>query len=188
MQRLQAAIFGLFLIGFVSACGGGGSTYGAPRPVVTPMPTATPAPTPTPVPTAQPQVIRISFELHETTDPTYGPVWFYGPQGATNAQVVRVKSGSKLVFAHDGNDPPHTASGLGSSGFPSAFDNSSGTTQSGSTIDGSTTWSTGSLVGSVNSQVFTVGPPGAYYFGCAYHYAGVPTSTNMSMGDVLVST
>jgi plastocyanin len=184
MRRLQAAIFGLFLIGFVAACGGGGTTYSAPRPISTPTPT--PTPSPTPVPNAQ--VVRISFELHESTDPTYGPVWFFAPSGATSAQVIRVKSGSLVVFQHDDNDPPHTASGLGSSGFPSAFDNSSGTTQSGATIDGSTTWSTGSLVGPAMSQVFTIGPPGVYYFGCAYHYAGVPTSTNMSMGDVLVAS
>jgi hypothetical protein len=99
-----------------------------------------------------------------------------------------VKSGSQVVFQHDDNDPPHTASGLGSSGFPATFNNSSGTTRNGTTIDGSTTWSTGTLSGAAMSQVFTIGPPGVYYFGRAYHYAGVPSSTNQSMGDVLVAS
>lgn len=182
MRIVQLATLGSLLIGVVTACGGGTSSYSAPRPI------SSPTPTPSPTPIANAQVIRISFELNETTDPTYGPVWFYAPSGATTAAVIRVKSGSQVVFQHDDNDPPHTASGLGSSGFPAAFNNSSGMTRNGTTIDGSTTWSTGTLSGAAMSQVFTIGPPGVYYFGCAYHYAGVPSSTNQSMGDVLVAS
>jgi plastocyanin len=93
-----------------------------------------------------------------------------------------------VVFLNDSNpQSPHTASGLGSS-FPAQFDNKSGFTQSGSTIDGSLTWSTGTLNPGQMSQNFTVGPPGVYYFGCNYHYIGIPSPSNGSMGDVIVST
>jgi plastocyanin len=164
-----------------------------PRVTPTPLPTATAKPTPTPTgptptPTAQPQVVHIGFELAEHTDPTYGPVYFYSPTLDKLANVVTVKAGSALVFLNDGTPATqHTGSGLGTSGFPASFDNSSGFTQSGSTIDSSLTWSTGTLNPGQMSQVFTVGPPGAYYFGCAYHYFTTPTKTNGSMGDVIVS-
>jgi plastocyanin len=134
-------------------------------------------------------MIHIGFELAEKTDPTYGPVYFYSTLLNNSAQVIRVKAGSHIVFVND--DPsstPHTASGFGMSGFPNAFDNSSGFNRAGSTINGSLTWSTGSLLPGQRSQVFTVGPPGVYYFGCGYHYSTKPTTTNGSMGDVLVSS
>ena len=178
-----------------------------PSPLVTPTPVATPTvtptpngsptpvptgPTPTPSPSAQPQVVHIGFELAEQTDPKYGPVWYYSPTLDNLANVVRVAHGSQIVFVNDGTGPPsqHTAAGLGSTGFPASFDNQNRFVQSGTVIDGSTTWSTGILNPSGSgtmSQVFTVGAPGAYYFGCGFHYAGVPTKKNQSMGDVIVS-
>jgi plastocyanin len=82
---------------------------------------------------------------------------------------------------NDGSGAPHTASGLGSSGFPAGFDNTSGATASGTTIDGGLTWSTGTLTAGQTSSAFTVGPAGDYYFGCFYHY----NSDNME--DVIVS-
>jgi plastocyanin len=156
-----------------------------PKPTRTPPPTPTPS-GPTPTPTAQPQVVHIAFAFGETTDPTYGPVYFYSPNGKS-AAVVKVKSGSQLVFQNDeSGSTQHTASGLGTK-FPPSFDNSSGFTQSGTTIDGGTTWSTGTLNPGQLSQVFTIGPPGVYYFGCAFHYFQPPNASNGSMGDVLVS-
>jgi len=139
--------------------------------------------------TAQPQVVFAGFDLKEHTDPKFGAVYFYSPTRDNQANVVMVKAGSQIVFQHDGNpnNQPHTASGLGSSGFPQFFDNTSGTTRSGTTIDSSLTWSTGTLNPGQFSQVFTVGPPGVYYFGCAFHYIGPPTPSFASMGDVIVS-
>jgi plastocyanin len=140
------------------------------------------------MPTAAPQVIHVGFELAEHTDVQFGPVYFYSTILNNMAQVIRVPHGSKVVFLND--DPsgtPHTASGLGSNGFPMQFDNSSGFNQHGTTIDSSTTWSTGTLTHGQMSQVFTVGPAGNYYFGCAFHYLTVPTASNNSMGDVIVS-
>ena len=159
-----------------------------PIPTPTPMPTQRPTPTPTPMQTAAPQVIHVGFELAEHTDVQFGPVYFYSTMLNNMASVVHVQHGSKVVFVNDDPDEtPHTASGLGSNGFPAMFDNSSGFTRHGSTIDGSTSWSTGTLDPGQMSQVFTVGAVGTYYFGCAFHYAGIPSMNNASMGDVIVS-
>ena len=154
-------------------------------PTPTPMPTQRPTPTPSP---AQPQVIHIGFDLAEHTDPQFGVVYYYSTMLNGMAQVIRVTHGSQVVFLND--DPggsPHTASGLGMGGFPAAFDNTSGFNAQGNTIDGSLTWSTGTLNHGQMSSPFTVGSPGTYYFGCAFHYAGVPSMQVPSMGDVLVS-
>jgi hypothetical protein len=168
---------------------------------VTPTPTASAAPTATPVatatpsaaptatatatatatPTAQPQVIHVGFSHTATTDPTFGAIAFYSPTTGA-AAIVTVMHGSQIVFTNDGSGAPHTGSGLGSGGFPASFTNTSGTTQTGSTIDSSLTWSTGTLSEGASSQVFTVGAPGDYYFGCFFHYS------SDSMRDVLVST
>jgi plastocyanin len=149
----------------------------------TPTPTATPAPTATPTatPTAQPQVIHVGFTHAATTDPTFGVVRYYSPTTGA-AAIVTVVHGSHVVFLNDDTGTSHTGSGLGSSGFPTSFDNTSGFTQSGTTIDSSLTWSTGTLTMGSMSQVFTVGAPGDYYFGCAFHY------NSSGMRDVLVST
>ena len=164
-----------------------------PTPVGTPTPTPsgpTPTPSPTSSPTAQPQMIHIGFELLGNNDPTFGWVYFYSPTLDNLANVVRVAHGSQVVFINDGTGSAtqHTAGGFGSSGFPPSNDNQNPFTQSGNVIDGGLTWSTGILNPSGGlSQVFTVGPPGVYYFGCGFHYAGPPSKKNQSMGDVIVS-
>jgi len=145
-----------------------------------PIPTPTPTPAPTPTGTAQPQVIHVGFVHGTASDQTYGAIAYYAPTSGT-AAVIKVAAGSQVVFLNDDTGSPHTGSGLGTGPFPASFDNTSGTTASGSTIDGSLTWSTGTLVQGAMSNVFTVGPPGAYYFGCAYHYNAD------HMRDVLVS-
>ena len=127
-------------------------------------------------------MIHVGFELEDITDQTYGQVAYYATTLGSSAQIIRVPAGSKVVFTND--DPsgtPHTASGLGTGPFPAMFDNSNGTTSFGSAVDGTTTWSTGTLTQGQSSQVFTVGPPGVYYFGCAFHYGG------RLMRDVLVA-
>jgi len=155
----------------------------APTATATPTaaPTATATATATATPTAQPQVIHVGFNHTATTDPTFGAIAFYSPATGA-AAIVTVMHGSQIVFTNDGSGAPHTGSGLGSGGFPASFTNTSGTTQTGSTIDNSLTWSTGTLSEGGSSQVFTVGPPGDYYFGCFFHYS------SESMRDVLVST
>jgi plastocyanin len=152
-------------------------------PVVTPTPTVAPTVTPTAAPTAtaQPEEIHVGFTHAATTDPVFGPIAFYSPTTG-NAAIITVVHGSQVIFTNDGTVVPHTGSGLGTGPFPAAFDNTSGTTQSGTTIDGSLTWSTGTLAPGGSSQVFTVGAPGHYYFGCFYHFDGD------GMQDVLVST
>jgi plastocyanin len=162
-----------------------------PTPIATATPSATATPTQaptatpvaTPTATAQPQIVQIGFGHSTTTDARFGMVSFYtGALGSSApAAVVSVVSGSKIVFQKDSSGIPHTASGLGSSGFPANFDNTGGTSATGSTIDGNTTWSTGTLQDGQLSTAFTVGPPGDYYFGCFFHYG--PDN----MRDVIVS-
>lgn len=202
-----AAVFAAILC----ACGGGGGGSPAPVPSGNPAPsssptsspttgpTATPTvsptnnptstptapPTPTPTPAATPLLIHIGFQYGEFTDPKYGAVYFYTAH--SHAEVIQATHGQTAQFLNDDMfGTMHTASGLGTS-FPKNFDNQNGKAQAGSVLDGGTTWSTGSLNPGTKSQVFTIGPPGTYYFGCAYHYSVPPNPNNSSMGDVLVS-
>ena len=155
----------------------------APTAAPSTAPTTSPtgAPTATPSPNATPQVVHVGFTHATSNDPTFGEIAFYS-NGSGPAAIINAKAGSKVVFLNDGSGVPHTASGLGSTGFPASFDNSNGPNPAGNTIDGGTTWSSGNLDPGATSGVFTVGPPGIYYFGCAYHYPFSP-----SMRDVIVS-
>jgi plastocyanin len=129
------------------------------------------------------QTAHVGFQFEDIIDATFGRVAYYTLQaGANSAQIIRVNAGSQIVFVNDDATNPHTASGLGTSGFPATFTNTSGTTQSGSTIDGSTSWSTGTLNPGQRSQVFTIPAPGMYFFGCAFHY------TSNTMRDVVIAT
>jgi plastocyanin len=118
--------------------------------------------------------------------PSYGAVGQYSAiVGAANAAPITEAAGSKVIFVN--NDTlshlAHTASGFGTSGFPSQvfpFPNSSGVTASGTAIDSGSTWSTGSINEGAMSSPFTVGPPATYYFGCYYHYSS-------QMEDVIIS-
>jgi plastocyanin len=188
-----------------AACGGGSTSSpslngmaptappqsipsGAPSAPASSVPSTAPSTPPSTAPSAQPQLIHVGFNHAETTDATFGPVYFYSSAASGPAQVIRVATGSRLMFVND--DPsgvPHTASGLGAA-FPASFDNTSRFTQAGTAIDGGTTWSTGSLSSGQSSQVLTVPAAGTYFFGCGYHYTTVPTSSNGSMGDVLVAS
>ena len=188
----------------LAACSGGGGT-GTPgpapasavptaspiaTPAVTASPTATPTasptpvpatptPSPTPVPSAQPQVVYLNFSFARANS-TYGTLAFYAPiASATAAEPITAVAGSHLLFINS-DTSPHTASGLGSAGFPASFTNANGPAASGSTVDASA-WSTGTLSPGGTSTPFTLGPPGTYYFGCYYHYS-------LPMQDVIVST
>jgi plastocyanin len=154
----------------------------APTPVATAAPTPVATAAPTPVVTAQPQVVHVGFGYAGGTDPVYGFIADYALDSTSTAvSTIAVKAGSRIVFENDDPTAPHTASGLGTTGFPTNFDNTSGNTASGSTIDGGLTWSSGYIANAGLSSVFTVGPPGVYYFGCTYHYA------RFSMRDVIIS-
>jgi plastocyanin len=207
-MRKDAPILTAFgLVTALVACSGGGTSV-APGPQKTATPTAvptrtpTPAPSPTPTPTAAPSsspsgnpsptakptkapqiTVHIGFNHAQITDPTYGNVAFYALSASDpNAQVIDTSVGAEVTFLND--DPSqseHTASGLGSSGFPGSFDNSSGFTSSGTQIDGGLTWSTGTLNHNGRSQVFTIPAAGTYYFGCAFHY------DSSGMRDVIVA-
>jgi len=179
MRSYPLSLAAVFAAAMLAACSGGGSSPSAPIGTHTATPTAAP----TAAPTAQPQVVRVGFGHLAVTDPTYGLVQYYstGSTASSAANVVTVTHGSQVVFLNDGSGAPHTASGLGSSGFPGSFDNTGGATLTGTTIDGGTTWSTGTLNEGSTSAAFTVGPAGVYYFGCFYHY------DSSTMRDVIVS-
>jgi len=185
MRSYPLSLAAVFAASMLAACSGGGSSPSAPIGTHTAAPTAPPTATPTPVAsaTAQPQVIRVGFGHPAVTDATYGMVQFYstGSTATSASNVIDIAHGSQVVFLNDGSGVPHTASGLGSSGFPGSFDNTGGATQTGTTIDGGTTWSTGSLNPGSTSAAFTIGPAGVYYFGCFYHY------NSDAMRDVIVS-
>ncbi|MBV8638553.1 MAG: hypothetical protein JO322_10735 [Candidatus Eremiobacteraeota bacterium] len=135
-----------------------------------------------------PLTIHVGFDHGEHTDRTFGPVYFYSPLVSGTAQVIRVRTGSKVVFVNDDTSGiPHTASGFGPTSFPAQFDNKSGMRRAGTTINSSLTWSTGTLLHGQRSQTFTIGARGHYFFGCAFHYTTRPTAVNGSMGDVIVS-
>jgi plastocyanin len=203
MRKDAPALTAFGLVAALAACGGGGASIGGtPRPgpsvvptlTPSPVPSATPSagpttkptgnPSPTAKPTKAPQItIHIGFNHAQVDDPTFGNVAFYA-LGANdpNAEVVQTSVGAQVTFLND--DPsqsPHTGSGLGSTGFPGSFDNSSGFTQAGTAIDGGTTWSTGTLGHGQRSQVFTIPSAGTYYFGCAFHY------DSSGMRDVIVA-
>ena len=161
-------------------------------PIATATPTATPSVSPTPVPSptssasAQPQMIYMNLSLNPVNDPTFGYILAYTNTSTdTNSAVATLVHGSQIVFFNsDSGRTPHSASGLGQSGFPASFTNAAGSMPSGTTIDSTdaSTWSTGRVNGAGGvSAAFTLGAPGNYYYGCVYHYA------SNQMEDVIVS-
>ncbi len=154
-----------------------------PTPAPTPTPKQTPTPVPTPTGTPPAKVtVHIGFN-HAKNQSQFGDISFYAPDfNDPNAEVIVVKVGGKVTFLND--DPsgtPHTASGLGSNGFPKKFDNMNGPVQFGTQIDGGLTWSSGQLNNGQSSQTFTVPVAGTYYFGCYFHF------DSNQMRDVVVA-
>jgi plastocyanin len=109
-------------------------------------------------------IIHVSLLKFAKRSSPYGEVAGYSPN------VLTVQHGSTVQFVNDDNFS-HTASSVGSGGFPpgNPFSNLA-LTQSGKDL-ADPNWSTGSLQGSAASQTFTTNTPGTYYFGCFYHYA-----------------
>ncbi len=126
----------------------------------------------------------MGFQYVPATAAPYGEIAYYAPlKSDPHAVPLSFKAGSKIVFLNDDSfGVKHTASGLGTTDFPPIFTNTAGFARSGNVIDGGRGWSTGSLLAGRLSQVFTLGPPATYYFGCAYHYE------KNGMRDVIVST
>lgn len=108
-------------------------------------------------------IIHVSLLKFAKHSSQYGDVAGYSPN------VLTVQSGATVQFVND-DGFSHTASSVGTSGFPSGnpFSNSA-LTQSGKDL-ADANWSTGSLQGGAASQTFTTNTPGTYYFGCFYHY------------------
>ena len=117
-------------------------------------------------PIANATLIHVSLLKYTPTSSQYGMVAGYSPN------VVTVPVGSIVQFVNDDNFA-HTASSVGSSGFPSGNPlSSTATTPQGNDLS-STAWSSGNLTGGSFSRGFTASVPGTYYYGCFYHY-GTP--------------
>jgi len=177
---------GAVAIGILAGCGGGGSAVNSAGSAGNPVPNAFLSNSQQPDAVAEAivgdaaKVIYVGFGHKALPKSKFGAVAYYAPTTGASA-VVYVKSGSNVAFTND-DTTRHTASGLGSSGFPASFDNTSGVNHVGKVVNGALTWSTGSLNPGQTSAVFTVGAKGTYYFGCYFHYRVTP-----SMRDVIVS-
>lgn len=126
-------------------------------------------------------IVYVGFSHAALSKSPYGPIAFYATTSAGATTVIKLPAATKIAFLND-DKTDHTASGLGSSGFPTDFDNTSGLTKTGTYIKDNLTWSTGTIAPNKTSATFTLGKPGKYYFGCYYHYHVSP-----SMRDVIVS-
>jgi len=177
---LVAAVAGSSIL---AGCGGGGGTAATANsvPLVSSMTRSAEVGTVgSSVSFDAPKIIYVGFTHAALPKSKYGPVAFYAPTNGPT-KLITVKAGAKVAFLND-DTSRHTASGLGSTGFPKSFDNTSGITRNGTAINSGLTWSTGALNPGVTSQTFTVGPAGVYFFGCYYHYSISP-----AMRDVIVS-
>jgi plastocyanin len=117
-------------------------------------------------PIASAVLIHVSLLKYTPAGSQFGTVAGYSPNVAT------VAVGSIVQFVNDDNFA-HTATSVGSSGFPPGNPLSSmATTPQGNDLS-SNAWSSGNLVGGGFSRGFTASVPGTYYYGCFYHY-GTP--------------
>ena len=178
-----AGVIGLLLL---SACGGGSSSSYAPPAVMsgqskTVATAATESEGVAFFPPAAPLVVYVGFTHKGVRNKKYGKIAFYAPTTGKTAPIA-VKAGSSLAFLND-DTTTHTASGLGTTGFPKSYDNKSGIKAVGTQIDGGLTWASGKLNPGQQSKTFSVPTAGTYYFGCYYHYHVTPP-----MRDVIVAS
>jgi hypothetical protein len=194
----------------VALIGTGGCSHNSavPGPVSSPSPVASgsPTPTPSPTPTANEYVSMDYVGASPTTNAVYGEVDGYalisppptpissptptpspapsptptetpGPSG-----IISVPCNTNIQFLNFDATSFHTASLLGTSGFPQLYNNLNGTTSSPvlTAISGNQ-FSTGAVsVLSSNaagrSLVYSTGSaPGAYYIGDWYDYQSTPS-------------
>jgi plastocyanin len=92
----------------------------------------------------------------------------YGLLSSYNPNPLVVSRGTVVQFVNDDNFN-HTATSLGTNGFPANGPGGGALTQSGNDL-AQANWSTGALVGGAASQTFNASTPGTYYYGCFYHY------------------
>ena len=108
-------------------------------------------------------VVHVSLLKYGPLSTAFGTVAGYSPDPLT------VPVGSIVQFVNDDNFT-HTASSVGSSGFPAGNPLSS-VAQTPSGVDlASPAWSSGNIAGGSLSQGFTASTPGTYYYGCFYHF------------------
>ncbi|MBD5656379.1 MAG: hypothetical protein IAI50_14535 [Candidatus Eremiobacteraeota bacterium] len=162
----------------LAACGGGGGSVGsAPAQAVSDSVAAFPRSSAESVSFAATKTVYVGFAHTKIVDPKYGELAFYAPTTGA-AKAIYANVGTPIVFLND-DTTKHTASGLGASGFPKEFDNTSETKQVGTMIANNKTWASGSLNPGQSSPAFKLGPVGTYYFGCYYHYHVTPSMRNV---------
>lgn len=100
----------------------------------------------------------------------------YAPQPSAHGTVAGYSSDTLVVHVgaiiqfHNQDNFTHTASFLGTSGFPSGDPlNNAARTQSGTDLS-QTGWSSGDLGAGAYSQPLTASVGGTYYYGCFFHY------------------
>jgi hypothetical protein len=180
---------------FVAGVGGCAHLQGGSVPVVTPTPSVTSTPSAAPcvlTPAANAQIVAMSPLITPVNDPTYGIIAGYGlvVNGSVAnyaAPIVVTPSSTVQFFDNDetGSQLRYSAVGIpGVTAFPSPSFTfpPAATAQTGSVINGTTTWSTGLLAGQCYSQPFTINAAGTYFFG-DYNYYGLG-----NIRDVIVAT
>ena len=146
-MTIGRSIFWLGVLAMVVAC-----TPGAPPP---------PSGTQGAVPGAV--IIQVSLLKYPPTQSPSGVVAGYSNDDLT------IPAGTIVQF-HNQDSFTHTASSVGTSGFPSGNPlNEHARTQSGTDLAQSG-WSSGDLAPNAYSQPLVASAPGTYFYGCFFHY------------------
>jgi plastocyanin len=114
-------------------------------------------------PVAGAVIVQVSLLKFSPSSSAYGTVAGYSPNPVT------VPVGAVVQFVNDDNFV-HTASSVGSAGFPTGDPLSSAAVSPSGSDLANAAWSTGNIPGGGTSQAFTASTAGTYYFGCFYHY------------------
>ena len=107
-------------------------------------------------------VIQVSLIKYQPQQTKFGTVAGY------NNDNLTVHVGAIIQF-HNQDSFTHTASSLGTTGFPPSGPPFSARTRSGSDLSQSN-WSSGDLQPDSYSQPIHATTPGTYYYGCYFHY------------------
>jgi plastocyanin len=97
----------------------------------------------------------------------------YGLLSSYSPNPLVVSRGAVVQFVNDDNFD-HTATSLGTNGFPQSGPGGKAQSRSGNDL-AQPDWSSGVLTGGAVSQTFNASTPGTYYYGCFFHY-GTPGS------------
>jgi plastocyanin len=108
-------------------------------------------------------VIQVSLIKYQPQQTKYGTVAGYDNDDLT------VHVGAVVQF-HNQDGFTHTASSVGTNGFPSGSPlTDKARTQAGSDL-AQADWSSGDLGPDAYSQPFKASTPGTYFYGCFFHY------------------